>query len=72
MDFGDVGDAEEKTSEASGGAAEASEKSAERTSPGLGEDMSLEGIQQYISELQALHQKTGMALRTPNKRDARG
>ena len=72
MDFGDVGDAKEKTSEASGGAAEASEKSAERTSPGLGEDMSLEGIQQYISELQALHQKTGMALRTPNKRDARG
>jgi hypothetical protein len=71
MDFGDADAAEEKTGEASGGATAGSEKRAERTSPGLGEDMSLEGIQQYISELQALHQKTGMALRTPTKRDAR-
>ena len=71
MDFGDADAAEEKTGKASGGAAAGSEKRAERTSPGLGEDMSLEGIQQYISELQALHQKTGMALRTPTKSDAR-
>ena len=39
---------------------------------GVGRGHEPEGIQQYISELQALHQKTGMALRTPNKRDARG
>ena len=37
---------------------------------GVGRGHEPGGIQQYISELQALHQKTGMALRTPTKRRA--